>query len=497
MNSYILSIDLGTTLIKIVLYNNSLVKIGHVSYEFELIKNSGYIEFCAKKYWQSCVENIKKLFQNFGVDSKKVEIITLTGQAETLILLDKDNQIMMNAISWLDNRSLSEVEILKQNFDINEVYRITGEPDIITTWPITKILWLKNNMRDTFDNVNKFLLLKDYIIYKFTNKFVSEFTTYNYSYYFDIIKKQYWKEILDFTDINVEQLPELLEPGEIIENLSNEVVKELGLSNNTVFCIGCNDQMAGMLGVGNISEGIISENTGTVIAISTLIKDPTFKYNKIPILYNAIKNTYVTLLVCESGGISLEWFRKSFYPDKDYEYINNIIKKIPKGSDNLIFLPYLTGTNTPDLDKNAKGVFYGINLNHDVRYFARAVMEGIGYLIKKNLDFLINYGFGTEKIITLGGGSKSKVWNQIKADILNKEIVVTNINEPASFGATILSAVNYGLYKNYETAIKNSVKTKEVYLPENEDIYKKYYKLFLHIYNNLKPVYNLNSSIFR
>lgn len=484
--NYIISVDLGTTLIKFSLFNSKLECIYNHYLKYNLKIGKQFVEFDAEEYWKIFKRGLKELIQKANLDTKKVISITLSSQAETLVVLDKNGTPLRKAISWLDERSYKECDILRQNFDVDQGYRITGQPDIIPTWPITKILWLKNNEKNIFKNAYKYLLLKDYIILKLTNRFVSEFTVYNFSYYFDIIKKKYWKEILRFAGVVEEQLPELYEPGEVIENISDSFIKEFKFSENISLNVGCLDQMAGMIGGGNIRKGIVSETTGTVLAICTLLDKPLFTRYKIPCHYNALKDTYILLAICESGGICLEWFKNNFLGDKkDYGYINSEVKRIPQGCQGLLFLPYLTGVNAPEFNKNARGCFYGIKLSHEKGYFMRSIMEGIAYMIRKNLDIYEDMGIKTDKLISLGGGSKSDIWNKIKADITGRDVIINRNEEAASLGAAILSAVKLGLFKNVDKAVKKTVNYKKVYISEYIKEYKDGYSSFLDIYNKL------------
>lgn len=490
MDKYILTIDLGTTEVKFGLYNSTLKEICSHSLKYDLDMDSNFIEFDAEKYWHTCKKGMKELISKSKISSKKVASISLSSQAETFVILDNDGKPLRKAISWLDRRSSDECKILKDNFNVDDGYKITGQPDIVTTWPITKILWIKRNEKEIFDRAYKYLLLKDYIIYKFTGKFISEYTIYNFSYYFDIVKKEYWEDILRFVGISTSQLPELIEPGQIAGDLFEENLKDFDFSSDIHLNVGALDQMAGMIGVGNIREGIVSETTGTVLAICTMLNQPLFNKYKIPCHYNAVKNTYILLSICESGGISLEWFKNNFYSNNSYNYINKEIEKIAPGSSGLIFLPYLTGVNSPELDPNAKGVFYGINISHKKAHFARSIMEGIAYLIRKNLDYLKKLNINTNKLISLGGGSKSDVWNQIKADVIGKDIIVTGEDEPTSLGTAILAAVKLGFYKDLSNAVSNLVEIRKVYNPCNDQVYKRQYKLFLDLYKSLEVIFH-------
>lgn len=487
---YILTLDLGTTNIKTGLYDSDLKEKALHSVNVQYLRNNDYCEFGPEQYWQLCKKGISEAINQSSINPHEITALSITGQAESLILLDRNNNILRNGISWLDSRSQKECEILKDTFS-RSGYQITGQPEIITTWPITKMLWIKRNEEDIFNKVDKYLLLKDFIIFKLTGKMLGEYTIYNFSYYFDIQKKNYWHEILNYVGIKTGQLPELVEPGETVGNIKKEVAKELGLSKDLVVNIGTLDHFAGMIGTGNIKEGIVSETTGTVLAIATIVNTPMINTYRIPCHYNVIRDTYALLPVCESGGISMEWFKNTFFPGKSYEYINNEIHNNLDSQSEIIFLPYITGTNSPDYNPNARGVFYGITSTDTGIDFAQAVMEGVGFLLNKNIHCLEKLHIQTQDIISLGGASKSETWNQIKANITGKKVLIPEYKEATSLGVAMLAGLTCNLFETLEQGITKHVKIKKVYHPQlSEEKYSKKYSKFLNLYEKLTPIFN-------
>ena len=313
MERYIISLDLGTTNVKVALYNSKLEEINVNSLKVKYTGKGDFVEFDPEGYWVLCRESIKSSIMSAGIDPKNVASLSITGQAESLVLLDSKYRPLRPAISWMDERSKKECKILGSHFNKEEGYNVTGLPEVITTVPISKILWIKRNEPEIFKRARKFLLIKDFIIFKLTNRFISEYSTYSFSYYFDIVKKRYWQEILDFVNVKKDQLPELIEPGESAGRVSDEIAEEFNFSKTTEINAGALDHFAGMIGAGNVREGILSETTGTVLAMAMLTKVPQINKFSQPCHCSAIKNSYVLLPVCESGGVSLEWFRDNFF----------------------------------------------------------------------------------------------------------------------------------------------------------------------------------------
>ncbi|KPJ89087.1 MAG: hypothetical protein AMS17_03245 [Spirochaetes bacterium DG_61] len=490
MEKYIITIDLGTTNIKVGLYNSQLQELYMSSLTVQYVTKDNYVEFDPEEYWAVCLRCFENVIDAACIDSKRIITISLTGQAESLIVLDTNLTPLRNGISWMDSRSVQECEILKGTFDIRKGYHITGQADIIPTWPITKMLWIKRNEKNVFKKAYRYLLLKDFIIFRLTGRLVAEYTVYNFSYYLDVRLKQYWTDILDFIGIKTGQLPELIEPGETVSIVKEDIARRLSLSSDVTVNSGALDHFAGMIGTGNIKEGIVSETTGTVLAIATMVQQLKINEYNIPCQYNAIKNTYVLMPVCESGGVSLEWFKNNFFSDKDFNYLNEEIAKTMQVKNEVIFLPYLTGTNSPEFDVKARGVFYGLTINHTKIDMARAVMEGVTFLLKKNISLLENMNIKIDNLISLGGGAKSVVWNQMKADATEKNICIPEYEEATSLGAAILGAVANGLVGSIQEAVGKWVKMKQVYTPKNQVLYTESYNKFIDIYERLTPVFH-------
>jgi len=491
-----IAIDLGTTNIKVALYDDSLHEIAIKSENVVYEKSDNIIEFNADHYFETLLQLLKNCIQEIASNGEpSIGQIILTGQAESLILIDENQVPLRNGISWLDMRSGEECNELLNHFDSETCYQTTGQPAIIPTWPITKILWLKKNEPELFKKTDKFLLLKDFIQLRLTGILAGEYSIYNFSHYFDITKKKYWFEILEYCGVQENQLPPLIEPCTIIGSVTKEIAKNLGINPTTKVNVGTLDHFAGMVGTGNISPGIISESTGTVLSIATLINEPVFSEARVPCHYGPFLNSYVLLPVCESGGISLEWFKNQFIPEESYESINNKILK-QRFPNELIFLPYITGVNAPDFNTDARGVFYGIQMKHNKYDFAYAVMEGIAHLLRINIDHIEQAGYPVERIISTGGGAKSDFWSQIKANITYKEVAIPANTEAACLGAAIIGAVSEGYFSTYDEAANNLISIEKWFVPKDKEIYQKKHKIYKKLYKEIYPVFQESSREF-
>ena len=487
-----LGIDLGTTNIKVILYDEKMQRLAVESEAVAYEQSGRVVEFDAEAYFSQLELQIEKCCaQVFKEKPYPIAQIVLTGQAESLVVLDKEGKPLRKAISWMDMRSQAECEELKKQFDVDTCYHITGQPEIVPTWPVTKILWIKHNEKETvFDLADKYLLLKDYIVYRMSGRMLGDHSIYNFSHYFNITKKVFWDEILDYVGIRKEQLPETAPSCTVAGCASGEFLKNSGISAETKINIGTLDHFAGMIGTGNIHEGTVSESTGTVLALATLLEKPLFSEEMVALHCGPFPDTYVLLPVCESGGSSLEWFKRACMPNTSYDEMNQILAERPKPG-KLLFVPYITGANSPDFNMKASGVFFGLRSEHDACDMALAVMEGVTHLLDKNIVSMEKAGIPIKQIVSTGGGAKSPLWCQMKADLTGKQVCLPKDKEAACLGAAMIGAVSEKVYGTFDDAVKSCIQMETVYEPKNTKAYEIKRKLYDTVYQGVQSAYDL------
>lgn len=487
----IITLDLGTTNIKVASYTRELKLVALESKTVSYIQENRFVEFDAKQYFNDILGLIQSCIQKTNaIRCWHPEQLVITGQAESLVITDARGEPLRNGISWLDMRSQAECDELSAIFDKKTCYKVTGQPEIIPTWPLTKMLWLKKNEPECFRKAGKFFLLKDYVIFRLTGQFVGEHSIYPFSHYFDIGKKTYWAAPLDYCNISLSQLPLLIEPCSVVGEIRQDIAAMTGLPSSCVVNAGALDHFAAMIGTGNIAQGVISESAGTVSSIATFVENPFDAVTSVPVYCGPFKDSYIYLPVCESGGISLEWFKRTALPDISFSEMDTRCGQ-KKADPRLMLLPYLTGVNPPEFDPNATGVFFGVTIAHDTYDLALAIMYGVACLLRKNIENLQSFGVGFEKIISTGGGAKSALWSQIKADICRLPVAVPAEEEAPSLGAAIIGAVSCGYYKTYHEAAKNCVEMKTIYFPDLDNPqFDSQYELFCELYDALKPVFS-------
>lgn len=473
-----IGVDLGSTNMKAAIYRETMELVDRQSLPVRYIRENSFVEFDPEQYFQGLMQLLGNMLQTHGISS--VTEIAFTGQAESLVVLNREGKPLMNAISWMDERSAEECKILSQQFTPERCEAVTGQLAVLPTWPATKILWLQKNRPEIFKQASCYMLLKDYIIYRLTGIQKADMSIATFSFYFDIYKKCYWQEMLSAIGISEEKLPPLCEPCSTVGNLLPEVAKTLGITENTRINAGTLDHFAGMIGTGNVTEGGITLSTGTVMALAAMAGDNTPKNSGIAMHYGFLPDTHVMLPVAESGGVSLEWFRRTCMEATDYDTMNRELSK--RTPNELLFLPYLVGTNAPEFDADATGVFWGLRQEHDAIDMAGAVMEGVSFVLRKNCDHMQKNGVRPRAIIATGGGSKSPIWCQMQADITKIPVYIPQEKEAACLGAALIAAVSSGAFASYAAAAEACVRFSKVYTPHPTDHSERKYRRFCALY---------------
>ena len=472
-----IGVDLGSTNIKAAIYDKNFNLVDRQSRPVNYIRENGFVEFDAYAYYQDLVCLLADMVAANQV--AKVEEIAFTGQAESLVVLGKDGMPLMNAISWMDERSVEECKILSEQFSHEVCEAVTGQMAVLPTWPATKILWLKHNRPEIYENAASYMLLKDYIVYCLTGNKLSDMSIATFSFYFDIYNKVYWKEMLEAIGVSENQLPKLCEPCSVAGTLTAEVAAQMKLSADTKINVGTLDHFAGMIGTGNIKPGGITLSTGTVMALATMSGEEISKNSGIAMHYGFLPDTHVMLPVVESGGVSLEWFKRACM-QVDYDTMNAELAK--REPNELLFLPYLVGTSAPEFDADANGVFWGLRQEHDAIDMAGAIMEGVSFVLRKNCEHIAKNGVQPTSIIATGGGAKSAIWCQLQADITGLPVAIPKEKEAACLGAAMIAAVSDGGFASYEEAVKHCVAMLHQYEPHPGQRIEKKYRRFCALY---------------
>ncbi len=497
----LLGIDAGTTSIKAGLFTPDGQCLAVVRQEYSLsTPQASWAELDPKIYWQACVATTQSVLAQAKVNSQEVVALSVSSQGETMIALDSTGRPVFPAIIWLDNRATHEAHTLAKKFSL-DVYAVTGIPEIIPTWTACKILWLKHNEPEVFARAKKFLLVQDYLIYRLTGRFVTNGSIACTTLYFDIVHDRWWEPILDEIGIGIHSLPDLIPPGAVAGHLSEDASRQMGLPQTTRVIAGGMDQSVGAIGARNIEPGILSETTGAALTIQATIHSSSMDKNQVvPVYSHSVPGRYLFVPVCPTAGMAYKWFRDTFATPEtaqatqedidSYDLLNSLAAQAPAGCDGLVMLPHLMGAFSPHANPEARGSFTGFTLSHNRSHFARAILEGVAFLLKLNLDFVQQAGVDVREIRSTGGGARSPLWNQIKANVNNLPVITLVNEETALLGNAILAGVAGGIFQTIDQGCARMVAVKDKVVPNDEaEAYIKPYQMYRELDRTLDGYY--------
>jgi sugar (pentulose or hexulose) kinase len=445
----IYAVDLGTTNLKVALYDEELNRLAVATTGAVYARSGSRVEFDPEAYMRTVIDLIGECARSSGVSTSRHEaVIALSGQAESLVLLDAAGRPTRPAISWLDERSVRQAVEIAEHFDPTDAFARTGQPVVSATWPATKLRWLLEHEPETMAVTACVLLIKDYVLYRLTGKFAGELTTRGFSYLYDVQAGTYWGSMLDFCGIRAEQLPELVPAGTPFARGSAGHDLDLPPAVGYTVNVGALDHFCSMVGTGSYRPGLISESAGTVLSLSMLAEAWSFDpLRRISFHRGLSPDDIVLFNGVDSGGISLDWYRDLFGGNLNLADLDAQLSTRDQSAAPL-FLPYLTGVNPPAYYADARGAFIGLGLKHDAIDLAFAVEEGVAHLLRENVEEFV--GPANRQgltIVSTGGGTASPFWNQLKADVCEVPLLVPRESESTCRGVAIVAvaAGNAGL----------------------------------------------------
>ncbi len=503
---YFLGIDYGTGGAKACITNSDMDVISYSFREYQIITQKlGWSEHDPDKYWSLTKEIVKECISKANIKPEDISAITTSSALPAMVMVDNQGNTINMAYNLLDRRAKNEVNWLKETIGEKKIFDLTGNR--LEDHPIlVNLLWERNNRPDSYKKITKIYTIDSYIKYKLTGK-----SNINYSqgaFYgvaYDIRNNIFNQEMLETLNINNNILPEVTDSEEIIGYVTKNAAQETELSVGTPVTAGQADAMAGWLGAGAANIGDIQINLGTCGVIGIVHDSKDFLDSMINSAYT-IPNTFVVIAATNTGGLLMRYMRDNFSQLEvalekltgydAYQLLDMQAEKIKPGSEGLIVLPYLMGEKTPIWDNIAKGVVFGLSLNHTKAHLIRSMMESVAYALYESFFILqkalkkINY-----PIVFNEGGAISMVWREIITNVLNVPTVLVKNRVGAPYGDCLLAAKAIGTIKDYSIA-KDKTQYIEHLEPKKEqnNLYMEYFELYKKIYRNVKDLFvDLNS----
>ena len=484
---YYIGIDLGTSAVKIVLTDvngnmlNAVTKEYPVSYPAD-----GWSEQEPADWWEGVVCGVRELLKSY--DSKMIKGIGVAGQMHGLVVLDKDDNVIRPAILWNDGRSSAQTIYLNKNVGCNVLAEETANI-AFAGFTAPKLLWLRENEPDNFSKVRKIMLPKDYIVYRLTGEFVTDYSDASGMLLLDVRNRKWSDKMCEICHIDRSLLPGLHESYEIVGTLKKTACDELGLLPTVKVAAGAGDNAAAAVGTGVVGNGGCNISLGTSGTI--FISSDSFRMDGNNALHSFCHadGGYHLMGCILSAASCNKWWMEEILHTGDYAGEQARINKL--GTGNEFFLPYLMGERSPHNDPNARGTFIGLNMNTSREDMTRAVMEGVAFALRDSLEIARSLGMKINKTKICGGGAKSPLWRKIICNILNIEVERNIVEEGPGMGAALLAAIGCGEYKDTAEAVAACIAVKDCEEPDKElaDIYTEKYGKYIQIYPACKDIF--------
>lgn len=505
MTRYLMGIDLGTTSLKVSLYQANGSLVASTSSEYPILTpRVGYAEQNPNDWWLGFLSCCKFLSNEFTDAFNGIAGIGLCGQMHTQVYLNDQLNVLRPAITWMDQRTGGIVEKINSVPESKQIIFQETSNIASTTYSAPHIRWVIENQPEIWAEVKHILVAKDYLKLLLTGQKITDFAEASGTLLFDVKKACWSQKAFDFFGIPREYFPEALPSDEVVGYVTEEAAKLTGLPSGVPLVNGSSDNSASALGSGMTQSGQVTLILGTAGVITVCSDTPlTDKLGRTLCWYYCLREHWVSLGIMQTAGESLEWFKDAFdsfsdtglSSDQIFNQYNDAVGNVPEGCYGLTFLPYLNGERTPYWDTSARGVFFGINLKTTKAHFVRAIMEGVSFAFRNNLETVESLGIKINEVRAVGGGLHSQEWLKILGKILRKPIITVVDPDTSNLGNIMLAGKALGLFDSYQAVVDKSVKiSNRVYYPDGLDIYERQYPLFLELYKSLKPNFKYSAN---
>jgi xylulokinase len=499
MDTYLAGIDIGTSGAKGMVFDIRGNPLATASREYPCTyPRPAWVEQDADLVVSATMEAMSQAVQESGLRPGQIASVSLSAQRCCGIFLDGRERLVRPMISWQDSRTAAEVAEIASRIDEAEYYRHTGYPNS-TTWLLSKILWVRKNEPEIWKKTRRVVQMHDFFVKALgIEEYYVDWNDAGFFGFFDSVEGRWDEEILGLFDIPREVLPVPRASGTLAGKISAAAARRIGLAEGTPVSIGAGDQSAGAVGAGIVQKGRVSVSMGTAGAVTAFLeapfRDPAGKtmVTAHPMAgrwllegYQAAAASVYRWYKEQIGGCEQQEAEKSGVDF--YTLMNEKIGAVPAGSRGLLVLPYFASAATPRYNPSARGTILGLTFSHDRFALARAFMEGITLDMKDMLNSMVRSGVSVTEARLLGGPTRSRVWNQIQADVYGVPVTTLKVTDATVLGAAILGGVGAGVFPTIPDGVHAMVRLDERYepIPGNVEVYAKLYDAYCRAYDGM------------
>ena len=476
--NYFLGIDIGTTSTKAVAFSpaGEIIVSYFIAYEMQHpFPNRS--EQNPDEILQAVITGINKVIEKLS--PQLPAFISFSAAMHSLLAIDERGKLLTPLIIWADNRANDIADKLRKSNEGMNIYQKTGVP-IHAMSPLCKLLWLKENDQKIFNAAYKFIGIKEYIFYKLFGEYIVDTSIASATGLLNTKSLQWDEGILNYCSVSASKLSAIVSTKRIL--YYKGIHPGLTLPATVPFVIGASDGALSNLGTGATTNNIMAVTIGTSGAARIIVHEAYTDSLMRTFCYHVKDDQYIIGGANNNGAVALQWLKENIFDTKeDYNQLFALAESIGTGSEGLLFLPYLLGERAPLWNSDAKGVLFGLTIQHSKAHIIRAVLEGVIFSMYSICRILAE-NRGVTELRASGGFARSTLWLQILADVSNVRVVVSGSVQSSALGAVMIGAEAVGA----ETDFKNELLTVHEPNGQSHEIYVKLFEKFQRLYNKLE-----------
>jgi len=493
----LLGIDVGTGGSRAVVINETgqIVASATVEHEPFASPQTGWAEQDPDDWWRASVAAIREVVSHDNVSPDEIAAVGLSGQMHGSVLLNDRDEVVRPALIWCDQRSDKQCEQLTQQIGAEQLIKLTCNP-ALTGFTLPKMLWVRDNEPEAWQQVRSVLLPKDYVRFRLTGDKATDVADASGTLLLNVAERKWSDEMLAATEIDASLLPTVFESPEITGTISSSAAELTGLRAGTPVVGGAGDQAGGAVGIGIVQPGAVSATIGTSGVVFAATNSPALDpKGRVHTFCHAVPGRWHVMGVTQGAGLSMRWFRDQFGAGMGegdpYDRMTEEAAQVESGSNGLLWAPYLMGERTPHLDPHARAALVGLTASHTRAHVIRAIMEGVAFSLRDSFEIFNEMQVPVETIRLGGGGARSALWRQIQADIYGRAVATVEAEEGAAYGVAMLAGVGVRTWPSVDAACAAVVRTRDHVEPDgkSKNTLDRQYKTYQAMYPALKMIH--------
>ena len=489
-------LDIGTTGCKLTVFDEKGNYLDKAYRTYPVSRGTSEHELDA----MSIMDGVKGVMKEIGEKYPDIAGIGVTSFGEAFAMTDEDGRPLHRTMLYTDQRGSDESRELGEKLGGEDAYAaITGvRPH--SMYSMGKMLWIRRNWPEVYAAAKHVFLMEDFVVWHLTGKAQIDYSLAARTMAFDIRNLCWSQEIFDAAGIDVSLMSEPVPSGTPAGTIRPEVAAETGMNPETKIVSIGHDQVACCVGAGAFDPTVAADGAGTVESMDVLydhIPEGTGMYDgSFAVVPYILPGMYITYAFSYTGGALIQWCVETLAKKESEEAaaagasVNAMLEGDYQEPTGLLVLPHFAGAATPYMDNDSKGAIVGMNMATTVSDIYRACMEGVVYEMMINVEALKKAGISFDSMQATGGGARSKVWMQMKADVLNLPMTALKTADAGTVGSAMLTGIATGIFRDLEDAADHMVQKTETYVPRPEmhEKYMKIYEKYRRLYDAVRPL---------